>query len=155
MYKKGRILLLGYLHGIALCSTKIRYFFDNFIRFFSKTSARISQSLWSCSYEERFRLSSKTLFQFFENVAKTRFWLLLATTGQNHMLFSAIETFYSILTENKQAKPGSFQIRSLKIVSSCTFYTFGTVPKYVFSPRNFYLFVLGGSGLFKQYSRKL
>ena len=37
-----------------------------------------------------------------------------ATTGWNHSLFSVFATLNSKLTENRQAKPGRFQIRSLK-----------------------------------------
>ena len=52
-----------------------------------------------------------------------------ATTGWNHSLFSVFATLNAILTENRQAKAGRFQIRSLKKFSSYTFYTLGTICK--------------------------
>ena len=51
------------------------------------------------------------------------------TTGWNRSRFSALVTLGSIKTENRQAKPGRFQIRSLKKFSDCTFYTLETVVK--------------------------
>ena len=45
------------------------------------------------------------------------------------MQFSALATLYSGFSENRQAKSDSIQIKSLKKISSCTFYTLETVLK--------------------------
>ena len=49
------------------------------------------------------------------------------TTAQNCLRFSAFATLRSLLTGNRQAKPGRFQTRSLTKFLDCTFYTLGTV----------------------------
>ena len=64
------------------------------------------------------------------------------TTGEIHSQFSTFATLYSILTENRQAKPNESQIKSLRIFVSYTFYTLRTELKIRTSADNFFVFFL-------------
>ena len=79
-------------------------FFDNFVLFLSKTAAKISQFLVMVALQKLHH-------------------------QRNVLRFSAFATSYPILTENRQAKPGRFQIRSVEKLPSYTFYTLGTILK--------------------------
>ena len=60
----------------------------------------------------------EALLQGSQNVAKiTRFRLFLNNQWWNRSRFSAFAILHCILTEKKQAKPGRFQIRSLKKIT--------------------------------------
>ena len=124
-----RILVLGYLQSIALCSTKIRIF-CNFVQILNKIAAKISRSLVMVAlrnlhYKRLLLLGEvssclrNTTPVFRQRRENNTFF---ATTGQNHSCFTAFAKKHSILTDkNRQAKPGRFQIKSLKKISSYTF----------------------------------
>ena len=162
--------MLEYLQGIALCSTKTRFFrhfptiFDQNCGYdfsFTNTAKKLTRptNLTFCGlYDDviRFELLllgelstkrkafvSETLFQCSEIVSKiTRFWLFLGNHYSESLAVFCVS--YSTLPENRQVKPGRFQIRSLKKFSSCTFYTLGTVLKLrIFTKNNFSYQFLG------------
>ena len=93
-------------------------------------STRCGSSFWVAPTRRDFDLSQKR----YSSVPKL-FWkehvfgYSSATTGPNLLRFVAVATFDSILTENRQAKPGRFQTRSLKHFSCCIFYTLEIVLK--------------------------
>ena len=140
MYENGRILVLGYSEGVVLGSTKIRFFFYSFVQFLSKTAAKISRSLVMVAlrklhHQRNFLRSTRWCNPFWATPARRDFdrsqghyssvpkmsqkqrvfGYFSATTGWNYSRFSAFATLYPILTENRRAKPGRIQIRSLKI----------------------------------------
>ena len=110
----------------------------NVFRYFSTTTG------WNHSRFSAFAKCRKMskMSQNVQNVAKCRknvFGYFSTTTGWNHSRFSAFATFYFVLTENRQAKPGKSQIGSLKNFSSYTFYTLGTLLKNTYFPQELFI----------------
>ena len=71
-----------------------------------------------------------------EHKRKLVFGYFSATTDWKHSRFHAFATFYSILTDFRQAKPGRFQLRYFKKISDSTFYTPGMLLKIRISTEN-------------------
>ena len=108
-------------------------FLDNFVQFLSKTAAKIFQSLVMVAlrklhHQRNFLRPTRRCNPFMANPTRRDFDLsqehyssvpilslkyhvfgnFSATSGWNHSQFFAFATLSSILTENRQAKPGRF-----------------------------------------------
>ena len=78
-------------------------------------STRWCNWLWATLIRRDFDLSQEHYFSVpILSLKQHVFGYFLATTGWNLSRFSAFAMLYSVLTENRQAKPGRFQKRSLK-----------------------------------------